>query len=935
MFWFCYQLIEMMNLSLVLVLLSLLFPQGFPGEDSRPNVVNIGSIFSFGTINGKVAKIAMNAAVEDVNSDDSILQGSKLVLSTHDSNYSGFLGIIGGLNYMKTDTVAIIGPQVSGMARILAPFANELHVPMLSFTALDPSLSSLQYPYFIQTAPNDLFQMTAIADMVSYFGYRDVVAIYTDDEQSRGSIIALGDKLVERRRKISYKVVLSPEDLTTREEILNELVKVSLMEYRVIVVHAYAVVGRKVFDLAHKLGMMKGYVWIATAWLSTVLDSVTVSKKDAKLVQGVLTVRPHTPDSEKKKAFLTRWDKLSNGSIGLNPYGLYAYDTVWMIANAVNELLVQGGNISFSNNFILNSLAGRALRLDSLSTFNDGSQLLRNILETNMTGLTGQVAFNSDKSRIYPSYDILNVMKNGYKQIGYWSNYSGLSVVPPETLYTKAPNRSSSNQKLGLIVWPGGTMVKPRGWGFPRNGRKLRIGVPDRVHYEAIISKDENTNKASGYCIDVFLAAIDLLPYAVPHEFILFGDGLKNPSYNEMLNMITTNVFDAVVGDIAIVTNRAKIVDFTQPYTESGLVVVTPIRKMNSNAWAFMRPFTLPMWVVTTACFLIIGTVIWILEHKVNDEFRGSPMKQFITILWFGLSTMFFAHRENTVSTLGRMVLLLWLFAVLIINSSYTASLTSILTVQQLAPSIRGIESLITSDDRIGFHLGSFAESYLNEELNIAKSRLIPLGSPKEYVDALKEGRVSAVVDERPYVDLFLSENCKFQVVGQEFTTSGWGFAFPRDSPLATDMSTAIITLSETGELQKIRNKWLNTRACGLPNSEDSDQFQLESFWGLFLICAIVCVFALLVYFSRMLRQFKQHSPQQSGPSRPSGSRPIRIQRFLSFVDKKEEQSNKKSKRKHMEVVSEGTNVQDDKSSMLIRRYRSRINQQERTRDTF
>lgn len=122
------------------------------------------------------------------------------------------------------------------------------------------------------------------------------------------------------------------------------------------------------------------------------------------------------------------------------------------------------------------------------------------------------------------------------------------------------------------------------------------------------------------------------------------------------------------------------------------------------------------------------------------------------------------------------MVLIIWLFVVLIITSSYTASLTSILTVQQLSPYVRGIESLISSNDRIGFQIGSFAENYLIEELNIAKSRLVPLGSPEEYADALNRGRVAALVEERPYVDLFLSNNCMFQAVGREFTKSGWGF---------------------------------------------------------------------------------------------------------------------------------------------------------------
>ena len=131
---------------------------------------------------------------------------------------------------------------------------------------------------------------------------------------------------------------------------------------------------------------------------------------------------------------------------------------------------------------------------------------------------------------------------------------------------------------------------------------------------------------------------------------------------------------------------------------------------------------------------------------------------------------------ENTVSTLGRLVLIIWLFVVLIINSSYTASLTSILTVQQLSSTIKGIDSLITSNVQIGFQVGSFAENYLNEELSIAKTRLVALGSPEEYAEALKNGTVAAVVDERPYVDLFLSEHCEFSIIGQEFTRSGWGF---------------------------------------------------------------------------------------------------------------------------------------------------------------
>lgn len=70
--------------------------QGSTEAASRPAVVNVGAMFAAGSINGKVLKIAIEAAGNDVNADPSILGKTKLSISFHDSNYSGFLGLIGG-----------------------------------------------------------------------------------------------------------------------------------------------------------------------------------------------------------------------------------------------------------------------------------------------------------------------------------------------------------------------------------------------------------------------------------------------------------------------------------------------------------------------------------------------------------------------------------------------------------------------------------------------------------------------------------------------------------------------------------------------------------------------------------------------------------------------------------------------------------------------
>lgn len=90
-------LMTMINLVLLLSIF-VLFVEVFSEEAAlRPNVVNVGAIFSFDTTNGKVAKFAMKAAEDDINSDPSILGGRKLSVALHDSNYSSFLGFIGGI----------------------------------------------------------------------------------------------------------------------------------------------------------------------------------------------------------------------------------------------------------------------------------------------------------------------------------------------------------------------------------------------------------------------------------------------------------------------------------------------------------------------------------------------------------------------------------------------------------------------------------------------------------------------------------------------------------------------------------------------------------------------------------------------------------------------------------------------------------------------
>ncbi|KAL8137948.1 hypothetical protein V2J09_003949 [Rumex salicifolius] len=902
---------------------------GSSPSSSRPEVVNIGALFTFDSVIGRAVRPAIQAAIDDVNSDSSVLQGTKLNLIFHDTNCSGFLGTMEALQLMEKDVAVAIGPQSSGIAHVIGNVVNELHVPLLSL-ATDPTLSSLQYPYILRTIPNDYFQMYAIADLVQHYGWREVIAIFVDDDYGRNGISVLGYALEKKRAKISYKATFPPG--ASKNDITNLLVQVNLMESRVYVIHVNPDSGVSIFSLANSLGMMSnGYVWIATDWLPSVLDGFGTPGSDiTDHLQGVLALRHHTPDSDTKKSFVSRWKHLQYaGNSDATSYAYFGYDSVWLAARALDTFFSQGGNISFINDPKLINLNGSALNLAAMHIFQGGDQLLKILQAANYSGLTGQIQFDTEKNLIHPAYDVLNIVGTGSRKIGYWSNYSGLSLVAPETLYSKPPNKSLSTQQLYGVIWPGESTKQPRGWVFPNNGQPLRIAVPNRVTYKEFVSKDNDPPGVKGYCIDVFEAAINLLPYAVPHVYVLYGDGQRNPEYNDLVYGVSQSNYDAAVGDITIVTNRTRMVDFTQPYMESGLVIVAPVKEEKSNPWAFLKPFTAEMWFVTAVFFLFVGAVVWILEHRINEEFRGPPSQQIMTIFWFSFSTMFFSHRENTVSTLGRMVLIIWLFVVLIINSSYTASLTSILTVQQLSSKIEGIDSLISSNEPIGIQDGSFARNYLIYELNIAESRLMSLRNREEYLVALqrgpKNGGVAAIVDELPYIELFLSStNCKYKVVGQEFTKSGWGFIFQRDSPLAIDMSTAILQLSENGNLQRIHDKWLMRSGCSSDASlVDENQLSLQSFWGLFLICGIACSVALGIFFFRVACQYRRYSPETEEEMREiEAAEPVRPNRMTSFkgligfVDKKEAEVKDKlrSKRHPSRTQSLGDDSQSSTS---------------------
>ncbi|GMI98606.1 hypothetical protein HRI_003529900 [Hibiscus trionum] len=116
--------------------------------------------------------------------------------------------------------------------------------------------------------------------------------------------------------------------------------------------------------------------------------------------------------------------------------------------------------------------------------------------------------------------------------------------------------------------------------------------------------------------------------------------------------------------------------------------------------WIFLQPLSGGMWITTTVFFVFTGFVVWLIERSINNEFQGSPWEQVGMIFWYSFSTLVFAYKEKLLSNLSKFVVIIWMFAVLVITSSYTATLASMLTVQRIQLSSREEKKLQMMEEK-------------------------------------------------------------------------------------------------------------------------------------------------------------------------------------------------------------------------------------------
>ena len=134
----------------------------------------------------------------------------------------------------------------------------------------------------------------------------------------------------------------------------------------------------------------------------------------------------------------------------------------------------------------------------------------------------------------------------GARGIGFWTPVNGLVKNLKFTANSTSTFNKSNN--LATIIWPEDSTIVPKVWEVPTNGKRLQIGVPVKIGFTTLVnvSRDPVTNitKVTGYCIDIFDAAVKELPYAVAYDYIPFAnaEGKAAGTYNDLIYQVYLGV---------------------------------------------------------------------------------------------------------------------------------------------------------------------------------------------------------------------------------------------------------------------------------------------------------------------------------------------------------------------------------------------------------
>lgn len=270
-----------------------------------------------------------------------------------------------------------------------------------------------------------------------------------------------------------------------------------------------------------------------------------------------------------------------------------------------------------------------------------------------------------------------------------------------------------------------------------------------------------------------------------------------------LLTGIEDGSLDAVVANLTITPTRLDKFDFTYPFYTTGIGIAVTVQDSNPGITIVKQLFSwtvLKIILSVILLLLIVGLIMWFLERKPNPEqFGGTTTQGIASGFWFSAVTMTtVGYGDKHPTTLGgRLVALFWMFISVILVSLFTATITSLLTVKQLVPSVRGLEDLKKVE--VGTMPYTTSEIFLQNSFISFKNYPTVL----EGLEALHRGEIKAFFYDAPVLQYWIRQQFqgRLEVLPHTYSQENYGIALTDNSPLRKKINRVL--------LEKIRDqKW-------------------------------------------------------------------------------------------------------------------------------
>jgi ABC-type amino acid transport substrate-binding protein len=227
----------------------------------------------------------------------------------------------------------------------------------------------------------------------------------------------------------------------------------------------------------------------------------------------------------------------------------------------------------------------------------------------------------------------------------------------------------------------------------------------------------------------------------------------------------------------------------------------------------FNRLFSLQFLMVIGSLILLwlaAGSLVWSFEGRRNrDMFGAGPVKGIGHGIWWAAVTMTtVGYGDKTPQTLGgRIVAIIWMIASIILISSFTAAITTSLTVSELSGKVRGSRDLPTV--RVGSVAQSEAQNYLVKK-GIAA---FPFKNEWDGLQALVDAKIDAFVFDESVLKYLARTQfpARVHVLPETFDHYFVSMSMPQGSPIREPLNRAILKILDSNEWKNLVEQYFDS----------------------------------------------------------------------------------------------------------------------------